>query len=84
MDAKDHVYNKSLSNEITKEEGLGMVEIVGDFMKQSLTATYFRGYKSIDAICAVFDFPWQAKPAQTFYWRLGGKIFSSLMEGSLR
>lgn len=52
MDANKNVYTKSIGKQLTGTDGLAMVEVVGEFTHQPLTATYFRGSSPIDAVWA--------------------------------
>ncbi len=55
MDVNENIYSKSISKLLTDTSDLAMVEVVGDFTRQPLPATYFRGSKPIDAIWATPD-----------------------------
>ncbi len=55
MDANEHIYCKQIGCTLTTPTGLGLKEIVGDFMGQQLGATYFQGSKPIDAVWASPD-----------------------------
>ena len=55
MDANEDIYKKSLEKSLTKEDGLGMQEVVGTFTGEKLGATFFRGTKPIDGIWATPD-----------------------------
>ena len=41
MDANEDIYKKSIGKTLTKEDGLGMKEVVGDFTGKKLGATFF-------------------------------------------
>lgn len=55
LDANEHIYEKHLGQLLTDTDGLAMREVVGEFTKEPLGATYFRGSKPIDAIWATSD-----------------------------
>ena len=57
MDANEHIYKKGLGKMLTEDEGLGMIEVVGNFTGKKIGATYFRNQSSkpIDAIWATPD-----------------------------
>ena len=55
MDANENIYKKSIGKTLTKEDGLGMKEVVGDFTGQQLGATFFRGKTPIDGLWATPD-----------------------------
>jgi hypothetical protein len=49
------VYQKSIGTALTLIDGLGMVEVVGEFTGKWIGPIYFRGSKLIDAIWATSD-----------------------------
>lgn len=55
MDANENIYKKSIGKTLTKINGLGMREVVGDFTGQQIGATFFRGSTPIDAVWATPD-----------------------------
>ncbi len=55
MDANEDIYKKSLGKSLMSSEGLNMVEVVGEFTRKRIGATFFRGSKPIDGIWATQD-----------------------------
>jgi hypothetical protein len=55
LDANENIYRAALGQQLTDLHGLGMKELVGDFMGRQLGATFFRGCEPIDAIWATND-----------------------------
>ncbi len=50
LDANKHIYKKSIGKALTDIDGLAMREVVGDFTRQPVGPTYFRGSKPIDGV----------------------------------
>lgn len=50
VDANEHIYKKSLGKIPTNPARLAMLEVVVDFTREKLGATYFQGSKPIDAV----------------------------------
>ena len=55
MDANENIYRKSIGKMLTDSAGLNMKEVVGEFTKKKLGATFFRGSTPIDAVWATSD-----------------------------
>ncbi len=55
LDANENIYKAALGWQLTDLHGLGMMEVVGDFMGRQLGATFFRGREPINAIWAMRD-----------------------------
>ncbi len=55
LDANEDIYKKSLGKSLTDIDGLAMKEVVGEFTRIPVGATYFRGSKPIDRIWATSD-----------------------------
>ena len=55
IDANKNIYKKSIGKTLTKEDGLGMKEVVGEFTGKQLGATFFRGSTPIDGLWATPD-----------------------------
>ena len=55
LDANEDIYKKSLGKSLTKSDGLGMSEVIGDFTGKKVGPTFFRGSKPIDGIWATPD-----------------------------
>jgi hypothetical protein len=55
LDADENIYREKLGRQLTDLHGLGMKEVVGEFMVRRLGATFFRVSKPIDAIRATSD-----------------------------
>jgi hypothetical protein len=55
LDAKIHIYKKSIGKALTDIDGLAMREVVGDFTHQPVGPTYFRGSKPIDGVWVTSD-----------------------------
>ena len=52
LDCNEDIYKGKLGKELTKEDGLGLREVVGDLTGKELGATFFRGKKPIDGVWA--------------------------------
>ena len=50
LDCNEDIYKGKLGKELTKEDGLGLKEVVGDLTGKELGATFFRGNKPIDGV----------------------------------
>jgi hypothetical protein len=50
FDANENIYRAKLGRQLMDLHGLGMKEVVGEFMGRQLGATFFRGSEPIDAI----------------------------------
>jgi hypothetical protein len=50
LNANENIYRAKLDWQLTDLHGLGMKEVVGEFMGRRLGATFFRGSEPIDAI----------------------------------
>ncbi len=50
LDANENIYRGELGRRLTKLDGLGMKEVVGEFTARQLGASYFRGSKPIDGV----------------------------------
>jgi hypothetical protein len=55
LDAHENIYRAKLGRQLTNLHGLGMKEVVGEFMGRRLGATFFRGSEPIDPIWATSD-----------------------------
>ena len=55
LDANKNIYRGELGWQLTKLNGLGMKEAVGDFTVRRLGATHFRGSKPIDGVWTTGD-----------------------------
>ena len=55
LDANENIYRGELGRRLTKLDGLGMKEVVGEFTVRQLGATYFRGSKPIDEVWTTGD-----------------------------
>jgi hypothetical protein len=55
VDANENIYRAELGWLLMDVHGLGMKEVVGDFMGRQLGATFFSGSEPIDAIWATSD-----------------------------
>jgi hypothetical protein len=55
LDANENIYRAALGWQLTDLHGLGMTEVVGDFMGRWFGATFFRGREPIDTIWATRD-----------------------------
>ncbi len=55
LDANEDIYKKSLGKSLTNIDGLAMKEMVGEFTKTPVGATFFRGSKPIDGVWATLD-----------------------------
>ena len=55
LDANEDIYKKSLGKSLTKQEGLNMLEVVGEFTGRKIGPTFFQGSKPIDGIWATLD-----------------------------
>jgi hypothetical protein len=55
LNANKNIYRAKLGRQLTDLHGLGMKEVVGEFMGRRLGTTFFRGSKPIDAIWATSD-----------------------------
>ena len=55
LDANKNIYQGELGRRLTKLNGLGMKEVVGEFTAWQLGATYFWGSKPIDGVWATGD-----------------------------
>jgi hypothetical protein len=53
LDAKEHIYKKSVGKALTDIDGLAMSEVVGDFTRQPVGPTYFQGSKPIDGVAQI-------------------------------
>jgi hypothetical protein len=52
LDANENIYRAELGWQLTDLHGLEMREVVGNFIRKRLGATFFRGSEPIDAIWA--------------------------------
>jgi hypothetical protein len=52
LDANENIYRAKLGWQLTDLHGLGMKEVVGEFLVRQLGATFFRGSEPINAIWA--------------------------------
>ncbi len=50
LDANENIYRAKLGWQLTDLNGLGMKEVVGEFMGRQLGTTFFRGIEPIGAI----------------------------------
>jgi hypothetical protein len=50
LDANENIYRAKLGRQLTDLHGLGMKEVVGEFMGRQLGTKFFRGSEPIDAI----------------------------------
>jgi hypothetical protein len=55
LDANENIYRGELGRRLTKLDGLGMKEVVGEFTARQLGATYFRGSEPIDGVWTTGD-----------------------------
>ncbi len=55
LDANEDIYKKSIGKSLTKQDGLNMSEVVGDFTGKKIGPTFFRGSKLIDGIWATLN-----------------------------
>jgi hypothetical protein len=55
MDTNKDIYKKSLGHSLTNQEGLNMMEVVGEFTGKKLGTTFFQGTKPIDGVWATDD-----------------------------
>ncbi len=55
LDANKNIYTKALGKALTEEEGLGMSEVVGEYMGRRIGPTHFRGKTLIDGVWATRD-----------------------------
>jgi hypothetical protein len=55
LDANENIYQGELGRGLTKLNGLGMKEVVGEFTAQQLGATYFRGSEPIEGVWTTGD-----------------------------
>ncbi len=53
LDANEDIYEKSFGKSLTKQDGLNMLEVVGDFTGKKIGSTFFQGSKPIDGIWAM-------------------------------
>jgi hypothetical protein len=49
LDANENIYRAALGQQLIDLHGLGMTEVVGDFMSRRLGATFLRGCEPINA-----------------------------------
>ena len=62
LDANEDIYSKSIGKALTDPDGLGMVEVVGEFTGKKVGATFYRGKKPIDGVWATPDILWSPTP----------------------
>ena len=55
LDANKDIYKKSLGKSLTNRDGLGMLEVVGDFTGTKIEPTFFHESKPINGILATQD-----------------------------
>ncbi len=55
LDSNENIYRAKLGRQLTDLHGLGMKEVVGEFMGRQLGATFFRGSELINAIWVTSD-----------------------------
>lgn len=55
LDANEDIYRKSLGKALGDENGLNMMEVVGEFTGKRVGATFFRGSKPIDGVWCTWD-----------------------------
>ncbi len=49
LDANEDIFKKSLGKSLTKNDGLNMSEVVGDFTGKKIGLTFFRGQNRLIA-----------------------------------
>ena len=55
LDANENIYRRELGRRLTELDGLGMKEVVGEFIVRQLGATYFCGSEPIDGVWTTGD-----------------------------
>ena len=55
LDANERIYKKKLGKALMERESLGMIEVVGTFTGQEISATLFRGKPPIDGVWVTPD-----------------------------
>ena len=50
MDANENIYKDHTGKALTDENGLGMIEAVGNYTGEQIGATFFRGTEPIDGV----------------------------------
>ena len=55
MDANKNIYKGQIGKALTNEDGLGMIKAVGNYTKEQIGATFFRGTEPIDGVWVTTD-----------------------------